>query len=215
MKTMFIKPQELVAPQVSSVSALFMSMKAEELARQLTLIEFEIYSSISVLLSAPAPASLRTSPTLCLPMAVVATQGSELLGQSWNKESLQHRSPNVMALIHRANKLSFWVSTMILNEDTHKARKKIFEKFIAISDQLFKLKNFHTLMVHALHRRSHTAPLGVSHTPWPRAEHHCGNQHESDIEAAGDEEGHQGQAHQGLQAARGDHEPAGLLQQLP
>lgn len=119
MKTMFIKPQELVAPQVSSVSALFMSMKAEDLARQLTLIEFEIYSSIS---------------------------GSELLGQSWNKESLQHRSPNVMALIHRANKLSFWVSTMILNEDTHKARKKIFEKFIAISDQLFKLKNFHTLM---------------------------------------------------------------------
>lgn len=52
-----------------------------------------------------------------------------------------------MAMINRANKLSFWVSTMILLEDTHKARKKIFEKFIAISDQLFKLKNFHTLMV--------------------------------------------------------------------
>ena len=45
---MFIKPQELRTFNVQSMSHLFLQTKSEDLARQLTLIEFEAYRSIQV-----------------------------------------------------------------------------------------------------------------------------------------------------------------------
>jgi len=117
---MFIKPQELKAPDnVKSLWDLFIDMKDQILAQQLTIVDWQIYSTI---------------------------EASELLNQAWNTKKYKHRSPNVIAMIQRANRFSFWVATMILSQPTNKARRKIYEKFMGISLELRKLNNYHTLM---------------------------------------------------------------------
>jgi hypothetical protein len=95
----------------------------EEIARQLTCIEFSIFSLIK--------------PT-------------EFLNQAWNKPSLQHRSPNVLKMIDRFNNVSMvrdfikvsvqiltfllqWVASMILKIENLKTRARMFAKAINIA----------------------------------------------------------------------------------
>merc|ERR1712054_445005 len=59
----------------------------EELARQETILEFEMYRKI---------------------------QPTELLNQAWSKAKYPHRAPNVLAMSFRFNSLSMWVATSIL-----------------------------------------------------------------------------------------------------
>jgi len=118
-KALFIKPQEIKSPQVKSILNLFLEMREPVLAEQLTYVDFHIYSQIDV---------------------------SELLCLCWNDLKLQHRSPNVIQMMRRCDKLSFWVSTLILSQPTPRMRKKVYEKFLAISLELTRLNSFHTLM---------------------------------------------------------------------
>lgn len=104
--------------QLSPV-ALFLALNESEIARQLTLIEFKIFEAIE--------------PT-------------ELLNQSWNKAELQHRAPNVLDMISRGNRLSFWVASMILWLDSIEERCKMIVKFITIASHVAQLNNFSTLM---------------------------------------------------------------------
>lgn len=104
--------------QLSPV-ALFLELNESEIARQLTLIEFKIFESI---------------------------EPAELLNQSWNKNELRHRAPNVLDMISRGNRLSFWVASMILWLETVEERCKMIEKFITIADHVYRLNNFSTLM---------------------------------------------------------------------
>jgi hypothetical protein len=62
-----------------SPAALFLALNESEIARQLTLIEFKIFEAVE--------------PT-------------ELLNQSWNKNELKHRAPNILDMISRGNRLS-------------------------------------------------------------------------------------------------------------
>lgn len=84
----------------------FYDIDDEELARQLTLIEFEIFVNI---------------------------KPSELLNQSWNKPKLRHRAPNVTALIERFNRVSVWCATMIVSEIRLKNRVRAVNKFLRIT----------------------------------------------------------------------------------
>eukprot|EP01117_Protostelium_nocturnum_P002738 TRINITY_DN1360_c0_g1_i1.p1 TRINITY_DN1360_c0_g1~~TRINITY_DN1360_c0_g1_i1.p1 ORF type:complete len:1498 (-),score=713.70 TRINITY_DN1360_c0_g1_i1:124-4617(-) len=102
-----------------SHSAFFMALNDIEIARQLTAVDSEIFQSI-------APA--------------------ELLNQAWNKEKIQFRSPNVSDLIIRANKISFWIATLILQHETIAERSKLIQKLIDIAEELRKLNNYNTLM---------------------------------------------------------------------
>lgn len=104
--------------QLSPV-ALFLALNESEIARQLTLIEFKIFEAIE--------------PT-------------ELLNLSWNKAELQHRAPNVLDMISRGNRLSFWVASMILWLDSIEERCKMIVKFITIASHVAQLNNFSTLM---------------------------------------------------------------------
>jgi len=106
-------------PQYQHSIKIFSVAKAADIAQQLTLIDFGIYSSIET---------------------------SELLRQSWNKEDLQHNSPHVLAMINRANRLSFWVAGLILLMENPKERKEVFIKLMQVCAELEKLNNFHTLM---------------------------------------------------------------------
>jgi len=89
------------------------------IAQQLTLIDFGIYSRI---------------------------KATELLNQSWNKAKLKHRSPNVVALITRSTRLSFWLATTVLYCDKRPQRVKAIEQMIDVASHLFTMNNFNTLM---------------------------------------------------------------------
>eukprot|EP01090_Pellita_catalonica_P000606 TRINITY_DN10419_c0_g1_i1.p1 TRINITY_DN10419_c0_g1~~TRINITY_DN10419_c0_g1_i1.p1 ORF type:complete len:581 (-),score=81.77 TRINITY_DN10419_c0_g1_i1:1794-3425(-) len=113
------KPPAKLTRSTKPIAELFLSANEMELAKQLTLIDFKSYSNIN--------------PT-------------EFLSKSWNTPKLQHRAPNIIAMLSRANKMAFWVSSMILLHDKGKDRKKMVEKLILVAVNLKKLKNFHTLM---------------------------------------------------------------------
>eukprot|EP01104_Vermistella_antarctica_P009701 TRINITY_DN2514_c0_g1_i4.p1 TRINITY_DN2514_c0_g1~~TRINITY_DN2514_c0_g1_i4.p1 ORF type:complete len:427 (+),score=135.88 TRINITY_DN2514_c0_g1_i4:380-1660(+) len=85
----------------------WIDIDSEELARQLTLMDFGVYSAIR--------------PT-------------ELLNQAWAKPQLKHRAPNVTKMSIRFNHLSYWVATQIVKEVRLKDRAKVMTKFIRIAE---------------------------------------------------------------------------------
>jgi hypothetical protein len=97
----------------------FMSMSDSEIARQMTLVDTSVFMGI---------------------------QSKELLNQAWNKSSSKVKAPNVLNLLSRANRVSFWVASMILSVETVSERVKVLTKLVSIADELRKLNNFHTLM---------------------------------------------------------------------
>jgi glycine hydroxymethyltransferase/Rap guanine nucleotide exchange factor 1 len=77
-----------------------------EVARQLTLPTFKIYSQI---------------------------KPSELFNQAWLSPKLQHKSPNVLKLIDRFNWVSNWVASSIVSESKIKNRAKVFAMHIKLA----------------------------------------------------------------------------------
>ena len=107
-------PRNIFSPQLQWVD-----IDEEEIARQLTLIEFKSYTAIKPL---------------------------ELLNQAWNNAKYKHRSPNVLQLIARFNAISLWVTRTIMAEEKIKVRARMMQKFIKLGDHLKSLNNFNTLM---------------------------------------------------------------------
>jgi len=96
-----------------------LDLDPEEVARQITVCEWMIYMKI---------------------------RPSELMEQSWSKQKLKYRSPNVLALIRRTNVISNWVTSSIVLIDTIKERAEVMAKFVQIADRLFALNNYNALM---------------------------------------------------------------------
>eukprot|EP00735_Rhodelphis_limneticus_P013211 TRINITY_DN677_c0_g1::TRINITY_DN677_c0_g1_i1::g.28801::m.28801 TRINITY_DN677_c0_g1::TRINITY_DN677_c0_g1_i1::g.28801 ORF type:complete len:859 (-),score=212.78,sp/Q54PQ4/GEFA_DICDI/36.55/4e-93,sp/Q54PQ4/GEFA_DICDI/47.37/8e-07,RasGEF/PF00617.14/6.1e+03,RasGEF/PF00617.14/7.7e-55,RasGEF_N/PF00618.15/1.6e-23 TRINITY_DN677_c0_g1_i1:289-2865(-) len=121
---------------IFSPSLMWTMIDGLEIARQLTLMEYDDYSAI-------------------LPQ--------ELLDLAWSKAKLRYRAPNVLKMIHRSNSLSLWVVESIVAEPKLRLRAKIMEQFIKIAEHLFHLHNFNTCMAiyaglnnSAVHRLQHT-----------------------------------------------------------
>jgi hypothetical protein len=112
-------PTPKIPRNLNSGNLNFMDVEDEEIARQLTLIDYEYFAAIK--------------PT-------------ELLNQAWNKPSLQSRCPNVMAAIERFNIVSKWVVSMIIKVENLRTRAKMFAKCLAISKHLSKLNNYNGMM---------------------------------------------------------------------
>ncbi|KAJ6249389.1 ras guanine nucleotide exchange factor i-related [Anaeramoeba flamelloides] len=109
-----ILPKNVFSPKLS-----LFDVDEEEIARQLTLLEFDIYSKI---------------------------KPSELLKLAWSKPKLRHKAPNVIKMIQSFNTLSVWTATVILQHDRVKDRGKIITKLIKIADYFRELNNFNGLM---------------------------------------------------------------------
>jgi hypothetical protein len=92
---------------------------SEDIARQLTLLDFSVYAKI---------------------------QPQELVNQSWSKKNKDVLSPNVRTMIDRFNQTTKAIGTSILQEEKIKSRCKLYVKWIKIADHLRKLNNYHTLM---------------------------------------------------------------------
>jgi len=88
-----------------------------EIARQLTLIEFEYYDKLV--------------PT-------------ELLGQAWSKRF--QSAPNVISMIQRYTAVSHWITSLIVEPARVKIRAKRYSKLVKVAERLKALNNFSTLM---------------------------------------------------------------------
>eukprot|EP01125_Pyxidicula_operculata_P009043 TRINITY_DN2986_c0_g1_i4.p1 TRINITY_DN2986_c0_g1~~TRINITY_DN2986_c0_g1_i4.p1 ORF type:complete len:572 (-),score=98.45 TRINITY_DN2986_c0_g1_i4:270-1985(-) len=97
----------------------WMILEPLEIARQITLIEFELFYHIRPI---------------------------EFLNQAWSKAKLRHKAPNLLKSIDYFNRLSTWVSSKILSSSKLKQRAKVWVKFITIAEHLYEHRNFNSLM---------------------------------------------------------------------
>jgi len=86
-----------------------------ELARQMTLIEFELFKAIK--------------PT-------------EFLDQAWLNKEKEKLAPGIMNMTRWSTKMSKWVITEIVTESNVKVRASLYERFVALAQHLEKLNNF-------------------------------------------------------------------------
>ncbi|KAJ6250339.1 ras guanine nucleotide exchange factor i-related [Anaeramoeba flamelloides] len=129
-------PEPSVPKNIFSKTLTLFDINELEIARQISIIDFEIFSKI---------------------------QPSELLNCAWAKEKLKHRAKNLLQLIDRFNHMSLWVSTLIIKPERVRDRAKVYTKFVKILGHLYQLNNFHSLMsitaglsASAVHRLSFT-----------------------------------------------------------
>eukprot|EP01125_Pyxidicula_operculata_P010170 TRINITY_DN3353_c0_g2_i3.p1 TRINITY_DN3353_c0_g2~~TRINITY_DN3353_c0_g2_i3.p1 ORF type:complete len:899 (-),score=245.74 TRINITY_DN3353_c0_g2_i3:1261-3957(-) len=93
----------------------FQTLEASEIAKQLSLIEQELFFSVNTW---------------------------ELLGQAWTKSNKEELSPNVCRFIDWFNKVNYWVQTEILTEPLLKNRIRVFSKWLSVIEHLQELNNF-------------------------------------------------------------------------
>lgn len=97
----------------------FMNMNHQELANQITAIEFNMLRAIGM---------------------------NEFKNQAWNKADKETKAPNVAALIAHFNKISFWVATEIVTTDLPKEQVKRISKFIKFASYLKEAGNLNGVM---------------------------------------------------------------------
>jgi len=86
-----------------------------ETARQMTLIEYGIFS--------------RIKPRECFKLG-------------WSKPDKHTRSPHIVKLVDQLNKVSSWIATCIIREDTPKKRGLIIKYWILVAKECRQLNNF-------------------------------------------------------------------------
>ena len=111
-------PPKTISPK-SSNNVSFIDFNPLEVARQLTIIESNIFRNI-------AP--------------------NECIGLAWSKKDAKERSPNILQMINRFNKVSDWVVTAIVTADNPKQRTEILSKFIEVAARCKSLNNFNGAM---------------------------------------------------------------------
>lgn len=126
MKIQFNKPppQPILPPgfnpNAPRASVKLMEIDPQEMARQLTLIEYSLYRAI---------------------------KPQECLGQAWNKKtSRDDKAKNIMLMIQRFNQVSHWVTTEIVKASNIRERAAILARFIDIAHYCEKLNNYNATM---------------------------------------------------------------------
>ncbi|KAJ6254674.1 ras guanine nucleotide exchange factor i-related [Anaeramoeba flamelloides] len=112
-------PEPKIPKNIFSKNLKLFDIDELEIARQISIIDFELFSKI---------------------------KKAELLNCAWSKEKLKNRATNVLALMNRFEKMKNQFSNLIITEDRVKNRVKILNKIIKIAEHLYKLNNFHSLM---------------------------------------------------------------------
>jgi len=95
----------------------FLDLDVRDLAEQLTLIEWTMFSKIG---------------------------DAELHHLNWKKQN--SLAPNVTAMTERFNKVSYWVSTEIVMQTDLRKRAVLLKKFIDIAEHMRDISNYNGLM---------------------------------------------------------------------
>jgi len=111
-------PKSFVPKKVNLNELSLQDIHPEEIARQLTLIEHELFKAI---------------------------QTQEMMKQRWIKEK-KNRTPNIHKMINRFNEVSLWVASEIVRVEDLKTRAIVLNRFIFIAQKCFELNNFNAVM---------------------------------------------------------------------
>ncbi|XP_055644466.1 ras-specific guanine nucleotide-releasing factor RalGPS1 isoform X2 [Toxorhynchites rutilus septentrionalis] len=111
-------PPNVSIANIDSIIISCLRISPEELANQLTLLDFPVFASI---------------------------KPDELTSCAWNKKNKLEFSPNVVTSIKRFNHTIFWTVQEVLNGISPKERAEIITHFIKVAKHLHELNNLHSL----------------------------------------------------------------------
>ncbi|KAH3744162.1 Ras guanine nucleotide exchange factor Q [Pelomyxa schiedti] len=111
-------PPPILPANVPKLLITLDDLDATELARQISLMEFDCLYSI---------------------------QPKEFLSLGWSKKDKDERSPNLLVMIRKFNAISNWVTTTIVREQNIKKRVIIIKRFVRLLDELLKLNNMNAI----------------------------------------------------------------------
>eukprot|EP01102_Stenamoeba_stenopodia_P022968 TRINITY_DN9768_c0_g3_i1.p1 TRINITY_DN9768_c0_g3~~TRINITY_DN9768_c0_g3_i1.p1 ORF type:complete len:1216 (+),score=300.44 TRINITY_DN9768_c0_g3_i1:210-3857(+) len=97
----------------------FEDIHVDEIARQTTLIEYELFKAIK--------------PWECL-------------NQAWTKKTTPPKAPNILEMIARFNRVSEWCKTEIVRTENFKARTATIVRFIDLAEKCFQMHNLNATM---------------------------------------------------------------------
>lgn len=116
-KSQSLPPNASIA-NIDSIIISCLRVSPEELAGQLTLLDFPVFAAI---------------------------QPDELSSCAWNKKNKTELAPNVVAFTKRFNHTIFWTVQEVLNGISAKERAEIITHFIKVAKNLHELNNLHSL----------------------------------------------------------------------
>lgn len=112
-------PPKSLMPSNLSQDLQLLDIHPEEVARQMTLLESELFSAI---------------------------EPRECLNQAWNKSGREDNAPHILAMIRRFNEVSRWVATEIVKAESVQIRAVLLNRFIVIAEKCRGLNNYNAVM---------------------------------------------------------------------
>lgn len=94
--------------------------KPRVLAKHMTAIDWEFFSGIEV---------------------------KEIVFRAWQGDQRHARAPTLSKLAERFDRVSFWIATCILSQETDKDRCAVIKYFIRVMGALHSMRNFNSLMM--------------------------------------------------------------------
>ena len=112
-----------------------------DVARQLTLIDYQLYSQI---------------------------KHDELLDAKWSVAKTKHEAPHLNTFVERFNHMSYWIQSMIVRTTNLQDRIKLLCNLLRVEDHLRTLRNYNALMaINSALNMANINRLSLTWTPVP------------------------------------------------
>lgn len=112
-------PPKPFAPTAPGVLVDVLDINSEELARQISITEFDMFEKL---------------------------RPWEFIGQAWAKAGKEQKAPNLLKIIDRFNTVSSWAISEICRCESVKRRGKVMQKIVEVAGFLRQYNNFNSLM---------------------------------------------------------------------